>query len=88
MEKETISFYKVIINHCFQNGYHLIKSKTCPNYKIFSFILDNNMVNLIYPQKFLTFIIFYESISQYKELYDQNLILNGKEKEKKYLIKQ
>ena len=25
--------------------------------------------------------IFYESISQYKELYDQNLLLNGKEKQ-------
>ena len=81
MEKETISFDEVVINHCFPNGYYLIKSDTNPNYEIFSFILDNNMINLNYPQKFLSCIIFYESISQYKELYDQNLILNGKEKE-------
>ena len=81
MEKETISFDESIIKHCFPNGYYLIKSDSNPNYEIFSFILDNNYFNLNYPQKYLSCIIFYESISQYKELYDQYLILNGKEKE-------
>ena len=81
MEKETISFDESIIKHCFPNGYYLIKSDSNPNYEIFSFILDNNYFNLNYPQKYLSCIIFYESISQYKELYEQYLILNGKEKE-------
>jgi hypothetical protein len=81
MEKETISFDESIIRHCFPNGYYLIKSTNNPNYEIFSFILDNNYFNLNYPQKYLSCIIFYESISQYKELYDQNLLLNGKEKQ-------
>ena len=72
---------EVMVDLCFPNGYYLIKSNTIPNYEIFSFILDNSNVNLNYPQKFLSCIIFYESISQYKELYDQNLILNKKEKE-------
>ena len=80
-EKETISFDDSIIKHCFPNGFKLIQSNCEPNYEIFSFILDNNYFNLNYPQKFLSCIIFYESISQYKELYNQNLILNNREKE-------
>ena len=78
-EKESISFDDSIIKHCFPNGFSLVKSSTQPNYEIFSFILDNNYFNLNYPQKYLSCIIFYESISKYKELYDQNLILNKKE---------
>ena len=78
-EKETISFDESIIKHCFPNGYRLIKSNIEPNQEIFSFILDNNYFNLNYPQKYLSCIIFYESILQYKELYDQNLIFNQKE---------
>ena len=71
-EKQTISFDDSIIMHCFPNGYNLIKSKKRPVYKIFSFILDNNFFNLNYPQKYLTCLTFYESIAQYKELYDMN----------------
>ena len=81
-EKETISFDESIIKHCFPNGYYLTKSDTIPNYEIFSFILDNNYFNLNYPQKFLSCIIFYESISQYKELYNYNLKLNEKNNKK------
>ena len=68
-EKMTIAFDDSIIMHCFPNGYNLIQSETKPNYKIFSFILDNNYFNLNYPQKYLTCLVFYESISQYKKLY-------------------
>ena len=71
-EKTTIAFDDSIIMHCFPNGYNLIKSEKKPNYKIFSFILDNNYFNLNYPQKYLTCIIFYEGISQYKQLYFAN----------------
>ena len=68
-EKVTIAFDDSIIMHCFPNGYSLIKSENKPNYKLFSFILDNNYYNLNYPQKYLTCLLFYEGISQYKELY-------------------
>ena len=78
-EKETISFDDSIIKHCFPNGYHLIKSNVEPSYEIFSFILDNNYFNLNYPQKYLSCMIFYESISQYKEIYDQNLVFTNNE---------
>ena len=67
-EKSTIAFDESIIIHIFPNGYNLIKSKQKPKNKVFSFILDNNYYNLDYPQKYLTCLICYESISQYKLL--------------------
>ena len=67
-EKSTISYDDSIIVHCFPNGYELIKSSVKPPPKIFSFILDNNYFNVNYPQKYLTSLIFYESIQQYKIL--------------------
>ena len=67
-EKSTISFDDSILNHCFPNGYQLIKSPIKPKTKTFSFILDNNYYNLNYPQKYLTCLICYENITQYKLL--------------------
>ena len=69
--KKTISFDDSIINHCFPNGFSLIKSNVPPTPKIFSFILDNNYYNLNFPKKYLSCLVFYEKISQYKILYDQ-----------------
>ena len=67
-EKSTIAFDNSILIHCFPNGYELIESKQKPKQKIFSFILDNNYYNLNYPQKYLTCLICYESIIDYKIL--------------------
>ena len=67
-EKSTIAFDDTILIHIFPNGYKLVKSKQKPKSKVFSFILDNNYYNLNYPQKYLTCLICYESIAQYKIL--------------------
>ena len=67
-EKSTIAFDETILIHIFPNGYRLIKNKQKPKSKIFSFILDNNYYNLNYPQKYLTCLICYESIAEYKIL--------------------
>ena len=67
-EKSTIAFDDTILIHIFPNGYKLLKSKQKPKSKVFSFILDNNYYNLNYPQKYLTCLICYESIAQYKIL--------------------
>ena len=69
--KKTISFDESIINHCFPNGFNLIKSNEAPAPKVFSFILDNNYYNLNFPKKYLSCLLFYEKISQYKILYDE-----------------
>ena len=76
-EKTTIAFDDSILTHCFPNGFHIEKSNTKIKPKIFSFILDNNYFNLNYPQKYLTCLICYESLSSYKMLYDENKLLNN-----------
>ena len=45
-----------------------IKPKIISKHKVFSFILDNNYYNINYPQKYLTCLIFYENIVEYKIL--------------------
>ena len=69
-EKSTTSFSESILNHCFPNGYKLIKSNMPLKPKVFSFILDNNFFNINYPQKYLSCLICYENVAQYRILYD------------------
>ena len=69
-EKHTIAFEESIVSHCFPNGFKAIISDYQPNIQLFSFILDNNYFNLNFPQKYLTCLICYENISDYKELYE------------------
>ena len=69
--KKTISFDESIINHCFPKGFSLIKSKEQPKNKLFSFILDNNYYNLNFPKKYLSCLVFYEKITQYKILHEE-----------------
>ena len=69
--KKTISFDESIINHCFPNGFDLIKSNEQPKTKLFSFILDNNYYNLNFPKKYLSCLVFYEKITQYKILQEE-----------------
>ena len=79
--KETISFDESIINHCFPNGYNLIEDDEQPKTQIFSFILDNNYYNLNFPKKYLSCLVFYEKLEQYKELYKEYLKICPKSKE-------
>ena len=79
--KETISFDESIINHCFPNGYSLIEDDEQPKTQIFSFILDNNYYNLNFPKKYLSCLVFYEKLDQYKELYKEYLKICPKSKE-------
>ena len=76
-EKTTIAFDDSIISHCFPKGFQLIKSSTKPKNLIFSFILDNNYFNLNYPQKYLTCLLFYENICNYRFLYEQDKYLSN-----------
>ena len=80
-EKHTISFDESILTHCFPNGYKIIKSEVQPKPIVFSFILDNNYFNLNYPQKYLTCLICYENIAQYRFLYNQEKKFSQEENE-------
>ena len=78
-EKHTISFDDSLLMHCFPNGYKIIKKDQQPKPEIFSFILDNNFYNLNYPQKYLTCLICYENIAQYKILKEQEKQLDNED---------
>jgi hypothetical protein len=80
-EKHTIAFDDSILSHCFPDGFELVSSLYKPQPKLFSFILDNNYFNLNYPQKYLTCFLFYENISGYRALYEQNKILSTKDED-------
>ena len=74
-----------IISYCFPDGFNLeYNSSSYPNRKIFSIILDNNILSPENPQKYLTCILFYEKLYQYKKLQQviEN-IENNKEYEEK-----
>ena len=88
-EKHTIAFDDSVISHCFPNGFKAIVSDIKPKIKVFSFILDNNYFNLNFPQKYLTCLICYESITKYKELYDeyQKYVKDDNKEENKIEIK-
>ena len=73
-EKSTISFDDSILSHVFPHGYQLIRNFTPPKPKVFSFILDNNYFNINYPQKYLSCLICYERVTQYKKLYEMQKI--------------
>ncbi len=60
-----------IITYCFPNGFKPYYNDKSPILGTsFSIILDNNLFSSDYPQKYLTCLLFYEKLSQYKSLAD------------------
>ena len=57
-----------IINYCFPKGFIPKNSYNKISPKSFSIILDNNLFSSDHPQKYLTCLLFYERVSQYKML--------------------
>ena len=63
---------EAIISYCFPDGFKIEYQPTSvPKRMIFSIILDNNLFSSEYPQKYLTCILFYEKLTQYKKLQQQ-----------------
>ena len=66
ISRDTID--EEIINYCFPTGFAPIYSYNKVSPKLFSIILDNNLFSTDYPQKYLTCLLFYEKVTQYKLL--------------------
>ena len=64
----TDSIDDEIINYCFPKGFSPINSYSPMPPKSFSVILDNNLFSTEHPQKYLTFLLFYENLTSYKKL--------------------
>ena len=85
-EKVTTSFSESMLNHCFPNGYELVSSPMPIEPNVFSFILDNNFFNINYPQKYLSCLICYENITQYKLLYEMSKLEPNAELDKNEVL--
>ena len=67
-----------ILSYCFPFGFKPYYNNTgIMIEKTFSIILDNNLFSPDYPQKYLTCLLFYESLEQYKNLYDELSEINS-----------
>lgn len=69
IDKTSINIDENIIQHCFINGFTIVKSSSEPSKKNFSFVLDNSYYGILFPQKFITCIIFYERLDKYFKLH-------------------
>ena len=70
-DKKLIGFDEAIIQHCFPKGFEVQEFNKQPDYKIFSILLDNNNYSINYPYKYVVCLRFYESINNYKKLFDK-----------------
>ena len=70
-DKKLVGLDEAIILHCFPNGFEVCEFNKNPDYKIFSILLDNNNYSINYPFKYVVCLKFYESINNYKKLYDK-----------------
>jgi len=77
-DKAILGFDDGIIYHCFPEGFKVYEFNKQPEYKIFSILLDNNNYSINYPFKYVVCLKFFESINQYKKLYDKYNELSNK----------
>lgn len=76
-DKKFLGIDDGIIYHCFPHGFRVVESNSQPEYKIFSILLDNNNYSIDFPFKYVICLKFYESINNYKKLFDVYNQLNG-----------
>ena len=69
--KKTMVINNKIIYHIFPNGFKAIESVNKPDPVFFAIMLDNKLYSVIYKYKYLACYIIYESIGDYKKLYNK-----------------
>ena len=66
-----------LISQVFPNGLNIIETKEKPDPIFFSIMSDNQLYNVIYRYKYISCLIIYESVADYRKLYN---LYNKKEK--------
>ena len=72
----------VLMKHCFPNGFVPIEAVLLPQEELFHFSLDNLLHHDEYPKLYFTVLIFYESLTTYKQMnkvYDSTVEKEEKE---------
>ena len=76
-----------LINQIFPNGLNILEAKEKPDSIFFSIMSDNYLFNVTYRYKYFACLIVYESINDYKKLYElYNNNINIQEEENKNCI--
>ena len=70
-DKKTVVIENTMIHQIFPQGFKLLESDKKPIPVFYCLILDNQLYSAIYPRKYLACLVIYESIEEYKKLYDK-----------------
>ena len=86
-KKSIIINNNELINQVFPNGLNILEAKEKPDSIFFSIMSDNYLFNVTYRYKYFACLMIYESINDYKKLYDlYNNNINAQEEENKNSI--
>ena len=70
-DKRNIVIENVMVNQIFPQGFKAKEAKTKPKSEFYCVVLDNQLYSAIYTRKYLACLIIYESIENYKILFDK-----------------
>ena len=70
-DKKAVVIENTMIHQIFPQGFKLVESEKKPIPDFYCLILDNQLYSSIYTRKYLACLIIYESIEEYKKLYDK-----------------
>ena len=68
--KKSIVINNNIINQIFPHGFKALEAKSKPDPFFFAIMSDNQLYSVEYKYKYLSCLIIYESISEYRKLYE------------------
>ena len=69
--KKTIVINNMNIKQIFPNGFKIIEAKSKPDPDFFAVMTDNQLYSIIYKYKYLSCLVIYESISDYRKLFNK-----------------
>ena len=71
-KKKLIDIEDPIISYIFPLGFQIIEAlNEPPKEKLYSLLLDNNTFSIVYPNKYVTCLLFYEPLIKYRIIYDK-----------------
>ena len=82
--RKSINFDNNLIKFIFPFGFKAIESENKPDKKNFNLILDNKFFSSIYYNKYISCLMIYESLKQYKILYNKYNNINEEDIDIKY----
>ena len=70
-DKKLVVVENSMIQQIFPHGFKLVESNRKPIPNFYCLVLDNQLYSAIYTRKYLACLVIYESIENYKKLYDR-----------------